>query len=245
MTDSSEGCIIVHEILVYRLVCPIDGIYRVRLVVTVLDTLLVTVEFLSVEDERNSLRCIHRSLGKLDHLQTVFLRCLGSLFQTVTETVVIVAAHIAHMLQRIVCPALHTYLRMLHSSGYSELKICLVPGNSVHETGILASERATYRITDIVTECSYPVEHMCIDLEGYLLCRICRRHGSPAFAIYNHIRVDGMKTFAYFIHDIHVMNGHKVETESVDMIFLHPPFEGFDHILAEHLLLGSGLIAAT
>ena len=53
-----------------------------------------------------------------------------------------------------------------------------------------------------------------------------------------------MKPLADLVHCVDVMDGHEVETEAVDMIFLHPPFQGLDHIFAEHLLLGSGLVAA-
>ena len=34
-----------------------------------------------------------------------------------------------------------------------------------------------------------------------------------------------------------IMDGHEVETEAVDMVFLHPPLERLDHVLAEHFLL--------
>ena len=54
-----------------------------------------------------------------------------------------------------------------------------------------------------------------------------------------------MQTLAYLVHRIDVMDSHEVETEAVDMVFLHPPFERLDHVLAEHRLLRSSLISAT
>ena len=154
------------------------------------------------------------------------------------------ATGITHVLKRAACPRLHTYLRVLHSSCYTELEVSLLAFDSVHETGILATERATDGITYVVAECADPLKHVCIVLEGNFLGRICNCRSRPAFTVDNNIRVDGMKPLADLIHRFDVMDGHKVETETVDMIFLHPPLQGLDHIFAEHLLLGSGLVAA-
>ena len=148
------------------------------------------------------------------------------------------------MLERIVGPALHTHLRVLHAAGDSELQILLVSRHSVHESGILAAERSAHCVTDVVAERSDLVEHVCIRLEGYLLCRICGRLCSPSLAVDDDIRIDGMETLADEVHGLDVMDGHEVEAVAVDVIFLHPPLKGLDHILAEHLLFGSGLVAA-
>ena len=160
-----KGCIIVYKVFVFCLVCPVDGIDRIRFVVTVLHTLLVTVKFLSVEDERNTLRCIHCCLCKFHHLQAFSLRSLCSDLKTVTKTVVIMTACITYMLKRIVCPCRNTYLRMLHTSCNTELQVCLLSLDRIHEACVLASERAADCITDIVAECSYLVQPVCIYLE--------------------------------------------------------------------------------
>ena len=245
MADGSKSGIIVHKVLIFCLVCPVDRIDRVRLVVTVLHALLVTVKFLAVEDERNSLRCIDRSLGEFHHLQTLRFSSVGSLFKTVAETMVIMATYITYMLERIVGPCFHCNLRMLDTACDTEFDISLVACNTVHETGILATERAAYGVTDIVAERSHLVKHVCIGFESDLICRISRSRCSPSFAVDHDIRVDGMETLADEVHGLDIMDCHKVETETVDMIFVHPPFERLDHVFAEHLLLGSGLVAAS
>ena len=204
----------------------------------------MAVKLLTVEDERNSLRCVDCSLGKLHHSQALLLRCIGSLLEAVAQTVVVMAADIAHMLERIVGPCFHGDLRMLDSTGDTELDIRLVSGNSVHESRILASERAAHGITDIVAERADLVKHVCIRLECDFLCRICRSLSGPTLAVDHHIRIDGMQALADLVHRVDVMDGHEVETEAVDMIFLHPPFERLDHVLAEHLLLRCSLVAA-
>ena len=237
VTDSCEGGIVVHEILILCLVCPVDGVDRIRLVVAVLDTLLVTVEFLTIEDEWNTLRCVNRCLCELYHPETLCFGSFRSLFETVTEAVVIVAADIAHVLERVACPCLYSHLRMLDSTCDTELHVCLVACDSVHESCILAAERATYRVTDVVAECTDLVEHVCICLEGDLLCRVCRCLRSPSLAIDHDIRIDCVEALADLVHGVDVMDGHEVETESVDMILLHPPLERLDHVLAEHFLL--------
>ena len=73
MTDGRQRCIIVYKILILCLICPIYCIDAVRLVIAVLHTLLVAVKFLTVEDERNTLRCVDCSLGKLDHCKALCL----------------------------------------------------------------------------------------------------------------------------------------------------------------------------
>ena len=223
MTDGSQGCIVVYKILILSLISPINGIYTVRLVIAVLHSLLVAVEFLTIEDERNTLGCIHCSLSKLDHCKALCFRSLGSLLKAVTQTVVVVAAHIAHMLERIICPTLNTHLRMLHTSCNTELYICLISLNTVHKTGILTTERSTDRVTDVITESTHLVEHMSIDLQSNLILREGRSHCSPALTIEKHSRIDGMQTLADDIHRLYVVDSHKVETETVDMVLLHPP----------------------
>ena len=158
---------------------------------------------------------------------------------------VIVAAHVAHMLERIVGPALHAHLSMLDAACDTELHILLVACNAVHETCILATERSADCITDIIAECADLVEHMSVGFERDLLCRECRSLSSPAFAVDHDCRVDGMKTLADDIHCLDVMDGHEVETKTVDMIFLHPPLERLDHIFAEHLTLRCSFVAAS
>ena len=133
---------------------------------------------------------------------------------------------------------------MLDTADDTELDVCLIAGYAVHETGILAAERTAYRITDVVAERSDPLEHMCIDLEGDLLCRICRSLCRPTLTVDDHVRVDGMETLADEVHGLDVMDSHEVETEAVDMVLLHPPLERLEHVLAEHGPLRRCLIAA-
>ena len=245
MTDGGKLRIILHQVAVLRLVSPVYRIDRVGLVVAVLNALLVAIKLLAIEDERNALRCIYRCLGKLHHSQAFLLRSICCFLKTVAKTMVIVAAHIADMLERIAGPALDCHLRMLDSTSDAELDVLLIACDAVHESGILASERTAHGITDIIAECADPVKHVCILLESYLLSRVCRRLGSPALAVDHDIRIYSMETLADFIHGINVMDSHEVETESIDVIFLHPPLERLDHVLAEHLLLRSSLIAAS
>ena len=237
MTDRCECCIIVDQILVLCLVGPVDRIDLIRLVVAVLHALLVTVEFLTCEDERNSLRCVNRCLSKLYHCKTLSFSRIGSFLETVAQTVVVVAAHIAHVLERVVCPTLYGHLRMLDATCDTEMDVLLVSCNTVHETGILASERAADCVANVVAERSDLVHHMGICLEGDLLGRISRRRSRPAFAVNHDIRVDGVEALADKVHGLDVMDGHEVEAEAVDMIFLHPPLERLDHEFLESLLL--------
>ena len=148
------------------------------------------------------------------------------------------------MLKRVVGPTFYSHLRVLNSSGDSEMDILLVAGNPIHKTCVLTSERTTDCITDIVAERTDPVKHMGIDLQSNLLCRICRSHCCPTLAVDDNRRIDCMETFANLVHCVNIVDCHKVETETVDMVFLHPPFERFDHVFAEHGLLRCCFITA-
>ena len=243
MSYCCKSRIVVNEILVLGLITPVYGIDCVRLIVTILYTLLVTVEFLTVEDERYTLRCVDSSLSQLDHRKTLLFSSFCSLLETVAQTVVVVAAHITYMLKRIVCPCRNAYLRMLDTTCNSKFHIRLISCYTVHEAGIRAVERSTYSVTDIIAECAYLVKHICVDLQRDLIFRICWSRCSPTLTVDDHIRINGMETLADFIHCVDIMNSHKVETEAVNMIFLHPPFQRLDHIFAEHLPFRSGFIS--
>ena len=237
VTDGSKGSVILYKVIVLSLVCPVDGVDRVRLVVAVLHALLVTVEFLTIEDERNALGSVDCCLSELYHCKALLLSSIRSLLKTVTQTVVVVAAHIAHVLERAVGPTLHSHLRMLYTTGDTELDVCLVACNTVHKAGVLATERTAHSVTDVVAECTDLVEHIRVRLKGDLLCRICRRRGCPTLAVDHNIRIYSVETLADEVHSLYVVDGHKVETETVDMVLLHPPLEGLDHIFTEHFLL--------
>ena len=204
----------------------------------------MTVEFLAIEDEWDTLRSVNRCLSKLYHCKTFLFSRLGSFFETVAKTMVIVTADIAYVLERVVGPAFHAHLRVLDSTGDSEMDVLLVSGHTVHKTGIFTAERATDSITDIVAECAHLVEHIGIGLKGNFLSRICRSLRCPTFSIDHHIRVNRVKTLADDVHCLDIVDSHQVKAESVDMIFLHPPLERLDHIFAEHFLLRSCLISA-
>ena len=58
------------------------------------------------------------------------------------------------------------------------------------------------------------------------------------------VGVEAVEVAADLVHGGDVMQTHEVEAEAVDMILLHPVAAGLDHELAEHLLVGSSLVAA-
>ena len=225
MTDRCERRIVVDEILVLGLVCPIYSIDAVRLVVAILHTLLVTVEFLTGKDERNTLRSVDCCLGEFHHCQTLSLSCICSFLKTVTQTVVIVTAHVADVLERAGSPTLYSHLRMLHTTGDTELYVLLVSFNAIHETCVLTAERATYCVADVIAECSDSVKHVCVCLECNLLCRIGWSHCCPTLTVEHHLRIDSMQTLADEVHGLDIVDSHEIKTEAIDMIFLHPPLE--------------------
>ena len=133
---------------------------------------------------------------------------------------------------------------MLNTACDTELYICLIAFDSIHEACILTAERATYSIADVVAECTDLIEHVSVDLKSNLILRESWSRSSPSLTVDNHLRIDRMQTLTDDIHSLDVVDRHKIETETVDMIFIHPPLEGLDHIFAEHGLLRGCLVAA-
>ena len=73
---------------------------------------------------------------------------------------------------------------------------------------------------------------------------VCGRSHRPALAVHEEPRVDFVEGRADGVHRLNVMQAHQVETETVDVVFLRPVGNGIDHVLPEHLVLGSGVVAA-
>ena len=197
----------------------------------------MSVDLLSVEDERYSLRYINRSLRQLSHRKTLSISNFLCEMKPITEAVVVMTAHVTYMLKRTGSPGLHIHLRMFDSADDTEFNIRLVSFNTGNETCIRAIQRSAKCVTHIVAECAYTIKFVSVYLERDILLRISRSLGRPAFTIKKDIRIDGMKPLADLVHCLDVVDSHKVETESVDMILLHPPLERLYHIFAEHFLL--------
>ena len=157
---------------------------------------------------------------------------------------VIVAACVAYVLERVACPSLDSHLRVLDTADDTELHVCLVSGNAIHKSSVLTAERSAHGVTDVIAERTHLVKHISVSLEGDLLCWECRSLRCPALTVDHHVRIDRVETLADLVHSVDVVDGHKVEAESVDVVLLHPPLERLDHILAEHLLLRCSLVAA-
>ena len=237
MTDICKSCKILEEILESCLVLPVDSIYHVRRVICVLHTLLMSVDLLTVEDERYSLRDINRGLSQLRHSKTLSISNFLRKMKSIAKAMVIMTAYIAYMLKRTGSPGLHIHLRMFDSADDTEFNIRLISFNTSNETCIRAIQRSAKCVTHIVAECAYTIKFVSVYLERDILLRISRSLGRPAFTIKKDIRIDGMKPLADLVHCLDIVDSHKVETESVDMILLHPPLERLYHIFAEHFLL--------
>ena len=101
--------------------------------------------------------------------------------------------------------------------------------------------RAHQGVADIVTEGSHSGHFPDVGLH----CKIFRgkrRSGCrPAFSVHHHVRRQGRTDG---LHRFDVVDAHKVEAESVDVVFLHPVHAGNDHEAAHHFVVAGGLVAA-
>ena len=72
----------------------------------------------------------------------------------------------------------------------------------------------------------------------------------PRLAVHKYLSacavgIEAVEIASDFVHGGDVVQTHQVKAEAVDMILVHPVFDGLDHKLAVHLLVGSRLVAAT
>ena len=100
-------------------------------------------------------------------------------------------------------------------------------------------------ITDIIAERAY-ARHLIGPLfHGEVFVRIGRRHGCPAFTVGEDGRINLVECGTDLTHGLLVMDAHEVKTETVDVVLACPVTNGLYHELAVHLMVGSGLVAAT
>ena len=218
-------------------------------------TLLVTQHLLSCQEERHTLRCEHSSLSQqveANQLCYTFALRSGSIFdarqgclQSVNKTHIVVTAHIADLLGRLCCPRLlvivdqiHIYLRMGNASHYTKLQTLFLAGNASQESAFgIVRERTTKGISHIIAEGSDTIEFEGVGLYRQLVAWISTTSCTPSFTIDINRRIYLVNSSSDELHRLNIVHSHQVETESVDMIFIHPVKHTFYHIVAHQRFL--------
>ena len=81
-------------------------------------------------------------------------------------------------------------------------------------------------------------------LERTLLRRQGRITGSPAFSVYEYGGVYFFQLDSHLVHSFYVVNGHQIESETVDMVFIRPILHRVDYEVAHLLALGGSFVTA-
>ncbi len=101
-----------------------------------------------------------------------------------------------------------------------------------------------YGITYVIAEHSYTRHSGYILFKSALFDRQRRVSGSPPLSIYEYRRIYLPEGFCHKVHGLDIMNCHKVETETVDMILLSPILHRVDDKVPHLLTVRCGLVSA-
>ena len=235
---------VVEHFTISGLLLPVDGIDVVRAIVGIVYALLVAHHFIAGEDERHTLRSEHEGFRQLVQSHLFFHACIcrkGGL-DTVGQAHIVVTTYVADHLRRLCCPSL---LAIVHGV-INDLRMRNATHQAIHDTHFmtrLANQESTFRITaprttDTVTHFVREygdARHLVgISLHRQFFLRHLRRTCRPSFAIHENTRVNLVQFGTDGVHGFDVVNTHQVETEAVDVVFVHPMKHRFYHVLAHH-----------
>ena len=246
---------VVEHFTISGLLLPVDGIDIVRAIVGIVYALLVAHHFIAGEDERHTLRSEHESFRQLVQSHLFFHACIcrkGGL-DTVGQAHIVVTTYVADHLGRLSSPC---FLAIVHRV-VDDLRMRNATHQAIHDahfvsrqsdeesTLLVVVERATETVTHLVREYGDARHLVGIGLHRQLFLRHLRRTCCPTFAIHEDTRVNLVQFGTDGVHGFNVVDTHQVETEAVDVVFVHPMEHGFYHVLAHHGTVRSGFIATT
>ena len=253
LAQSYQTAVIVEHLRVSLQIVPVEVVDAVRRLETVVYPFLVAQHFFTAKNERHTLRGEHRSLSQ--EVQTdklIFRYSRYARFQSVGETQVIVAAHVAYHLSGGVCPCLlavvhtrHVNLRMTDCSHDAKLEALLHIRHSGKESTLMVvAERTAQCVPHIVAESTDAVQLTCVRLHRQFVGRVGTAAGAPSLTIYIYAWVYLVYGSTDIVHRHDVVYTHEVESETVDMVFVHPIFHALQHILPHQRLFRCRLVAA-
>ena len=116
-----------------------------------------------------------------------------------------------------------TYLGMLYSTYNAELNTLLTTRQTCQESPLFVIiEGTTKSVAHLVTEGSNARHTMRISLHSQRVLRKLGSLGSPSLSVDNDGRINGCQCSTYFVHGLYVVNTHKIKSETVYVVFVHP-----------------------
>ena len=209
---------------------PVDGIDGVRTVVGIAYTFLVAHNFVTREDERNTLRSEYGRMCQFVVGGQLFVCSLryGNL-QAVGDAMVVMTTGIAQHLCRLGGPGCRCMqggvlqLRMRQCGSDTEHHLCIVSRTTDDEgTFQVVVPASPQSVTEFVTERGNSRHPVGVGFHGQAVSRISRTAGCPSFSVDVDGRVNLVQCASDGFHGRDVVDSHQVETETVDMVFVGP-----------------------
>ena len=135
---------------------------------------------------------------------------------------------------------------MLNSTYYAEFHTLFIARNANEKCAFLIiTPSATQSVAHLIAKCCDAAELCSVGFHGEFFLRIGRSGCCPTLSIDDYIRVNSLRCLTYCVHGLYVVDAHKVETEAVNVKFLHPVEHAFHHVFAHHRHFRGGLVATT
>jgi len=110
--------------------------------------------------------------------------------------------------------------RRCHDTDFDGLFVSGLAGGEASVSGVAVV--SLDGVADIVGEYGDAFHLRHVLLESAAFDRQRRVPGRPAFAVDENRRIDFLEFFGHAVHGLGVVDGHEVEAEAVDMIFVGP-----------------------
>ena len=252
LAELYQVAIVFKHLRVPLQVLPVQVVDAVGRLVTVMYALLVAQQFLATQHERHPLRREHcRLCQQVEAYQLVFRQAGNAGLQTIHQAHVVVTAHIADHLRRLLCPCRlrivhlrHIHLRMTDGAHDAELHTLFHVRSTPEDAGLrVVVKRSAQRVAYLVREGCDARHAVYMRLHSQLFLRIGTAACAPPLAIHHDGRIYRVQHLAYLVHGLDVVNTHQVEAEAVDVVFLHPVFHALLHEAAHHRPFRSRLVA--
>ena len=215
----------------------VGGVVAVLAAVAVLLQLLAE-EFLTGMDEGNALCGQVDSSSQVAHLLDAGIDAgsAGGLDDLVDQGVVVVAGSVLDDLLGIAGPP-----GLCHEVGSHIALAVAGTGNEAGGVAVVAGQQ----VTDAVGEIAEAGGLGRVALLGHFGAGLAvGAVHVPALAVEDHVGAALMDFGDDLVDGLHIQQANQVEAEAVDVVFLMPVQHGFHDVLADHLTLGSGVVAA-
>ena len=242
VTDFIKTSVIFNYIWIEIDIFPVKHIFFSAWRIAVFVTVFTATKLLTAEWERNTLWSNNNCRRKLVHCNKIFISfaifTVGTVNRAdklIVKTKVIVTWCICYALWRNICPACCCVTLSCYT--------CFQVGSAwtfLNKSTVRTACTALDCITDCIIKRTDAVAQL---LEIFLTCQYCAfvtiGCHIPCLTVHKNLTAAAVcikivKCGTNWIHSCYIMKSHKVEAETVNVIFACPICNGINHILSEH-----------